>query len=152
MGIIVEAKDLTKNYDDAVAVNKLNLRIEEGDIFGFLGPNGAGKTTTILMLLGLTEPTSGSAWVGGYDSTREPLRVKSITGYVPEKVGFYENLTAVYNLTYTARLNGLSDKLARKRVDEALKIVGLTQRADDAVGEFSRGMKQRLAVADVCDG
>ena len=149
MGIIVETKDLTKNYDDTVAVNGLNLRIEEGDIFGFLGPNGAGKTTTILMLLGLTEPTSGSATVGGYNSTREPLKVKSIAGYVPEKVGFYENLTAVYNLTYTARLNGLSDELAQKRVTEALKVVGLTERADDPVGEYSRGMKQRLAVADV---
>ena len=149
MGIIVETKDLTKNYDDTVAVNGLNLRIEEGDIFGFLGPNGAGKTTTILMLLGLTEPTSGSATVGGYNSTREPLKVKSIAGYVPEKVGFYENLTAVYNLTYTARLNGLSDELSQKRVAEALKVVGLTERADDPVGEYSRGMKQRLAVADV---
>ncbi len=149
MGIIVETKDLTKNYDDTVAVNGLNLRIEEGDIFGFLGPNGAGKTTTILMLLGLTEPTSGSAMVGGYNSTREPLKVKSIAGYVPEKVGFYENLTAVYNLTYTARLNGLSDELAQKRVTEALKVVGLTERADDPVGEYSRGMKQRLAVADI---
>lgn len=149
MGTIVETKDLSKNYDDTVAVNGLNLRIEEGDIFGFLGPNGAGKTTTILMLLGLTEPTSGSAMVGGYDSTREPLKVKSIAGYVPEKVGFYENLTAVYNLTYTTRLNGLPDELAQKRVAEALKIVGLTERADDPVGQYSRGMKQRLAVADV---
>jgi ABC-2 type transport system ATP-binding protein len=149
LGTIVETKDLSKNYDDTVAVNGLNLRIEEGDIFGFLGPNGAGKTTTILMLLGLTEPTSGSAMVGGYDSTREPLKVKSIAGYVPEKVGFYENLTAVYNLTYTTRLNGLPDELAQKRVAEALKIVGLTERADDPVGQYSRGMKQRLAVADV---
>jgi len=149
LGTIVETKDLTKHYDDTVAVDGLNLRIEEGDIFGFLGPNGAGKTTTILMLLGLTEPTSGSAVVGGYDSSREPLKVKSIAGYVPEKVGFYENLTAIYNLTYTAQLNGLPDELAQKRVAEALKIVGLTARADDPVGEYSRGMKQRLAVADV---
>lgn len=132
-----------------MAVDQLNLHIEEGDIFGFLGPNGAGKTTTILMLLGLTEPTSGTAYVAGYNSTREPLNVKRIAGYVPENVGFYDDLTAAYNLTYTARLNGLSDKLADKRIAEALAIVGLPKAAERKVGEFSRGMKQRLAIADI---
>jgi len=147
--LIVETVNLTKNYDDTKVVDGLNLQIEEGDIFGFLGPNGAGKTTTILMLLGLTEPTSGSAHIAGYDSTREPLKVKSITGYVPEKVGFYENLTAAYNLAYTARLNGLPEELVIKRVDEALDVVGLSAVAEQEVGEFSRGMKQRLAIADI---
>lgn len=146
---IVETKDLTKNYGSITAVDGLNLRIEEGDIFGFLGPNGAGKTTTILMLLGLTEPTSGSAFVAGYNTTREPLKVKRITGYVPEKVGFYEDLTAAQNLVYTARLNGLSDRLADKRAIEALDIVGLPRAAERNVSEFSRGMKQRLAIADI---
>ena len=146
---VVETKDLTKTYGDITAVDRLNLHIEEGDIFGFLGPNGAGKTTTILMLLGLTEPTSGTAYVAGYNSTREPLNVKRITGYVPEKVGFYDDLTAAYNLTYTARLNGLSDNLADKRIAEALDIVGLPKAAGRKVGEFSRGMKQRLAIADI---
>jgi len=146
---VVETKDLTKTYGDITAVDRLNLHIEEGDIFGFLGPNGAGKTTTILMLLGLTEPTSGTAYVAGYNSTREPLNVKRITGYVPEKVGFYDDLTAAYNLTYTARLNGLSDNLADKRIAEALDIVGLPKAAGRKVGEFSRGMKQRLAIAHI---
>ncbi len=146
---IVETKDLTKNYGSITAVDGLNLFIEEGDIFGFLGPNGAGKTTTILMLLGLTEPTSGSAYVAGYDATREPLKVKRITGYVPEKVGFYEDLTAAQNLVYTGRLNGLSDRLAEKRAIEALDIVGLPRAAERNVSEFSRGMKQRLAIADI---
>ncbi len=146
---VVETKDLTKTYGDITAVDRLNLCIEEGDIFGFLGPNGAGKTTTILMLLGLTEPTSGTAYVAGYNSTREPLNVKRITGYVPEKVGFYDDLTAAYNLTYTARLNGISDNLADKRIAEALDIVGLPKAAGRKVGEFSRGMKQRLAIADI---
>ncbi len=146
---VVETKDLTKTYGDITAVDRLNLCIEGGDIFGFLGPNGAGKTTTILMLLGLTEPTSGTAYVAGYNSTREPLNVKRITGYVPEKVGFYDDLTAVYNLTYTARLNGISDNLADKRIAEALDIVGLPKAAGRKVGEFSRGMKQRLAIADI---
>ena len=146
---IIETKDLTKTYGDITAVDQLNLHIDAGDIFGFLGPNGAGKTTTILMLLGLTEPTSGTAYVAGYNSTREPLNVKRITGYVPEKVGFYDDLTAAYNLTYTARLNGLSEVLTNKRIAEALDIVGLPKAAERKVGEFSRGMKQRLAIADI---
>ena len=146
---IIETKDLTKDYGDIKAVDRLNLHIEDGDIFGFLGPNGAGKTTTILMLLGLTEPTSGTAYVAGFNSTREPLNVKRISGYVPEKVGFYEDLTADYNLRYTARLNGLSEKLINERIAEALDTVGLPRDAERKVGEFSRGMKQRLAIADI---
>jgi len=145
----VETVDLTKTYDNTTVVDRLNLHVEEGEIFGFLGPNGAGKTTTILMLLGLTEPTSGIARICGYNSTREPLKVKSISGYVPERVGFYEDLTACHNLTYTARLNGLSDKLAMERIAESLDIVGLSEVADHRVREFSRGMKQRLAIADI---
>jgi ABC-2 type transport system ATP-binding protein len=146
---VVEIIDLTKTYDNTTVVDRLNLRIEEGDIFGFLGPNGAGKTTTILMLLGLTEPTSGTARICGYNSTREPLKVKRITGYIPEKVGFYEDLTASCNLAYTARLNGLPEEAVRKRVSEELEIVGLSKAAEQVVGEFSRGMKQRLAIADM---
>ena len=146
---VVETIDLTKTYDNTTVVDKLNLRIEEGDIFGFLGPNGAGKTTTILMLLGLTEPTSGTARICGYNSTREPLKVKRLTGYIPEKVGFYEDLPAGCNLTYTGRLNGFPEKVVAKRVSEALDIVGLSESADQMVREFSRGMKQRLAIADM---
>ncbi len=146
---VVETVDLTKTYGNTTVVDRLNLRIEEGEIFGFLGPNGAGKTTTILMLLGLTEPTSGVARVGGYNSTREPLKVKRITGYIPEKVGFYEDLTAGYNLTYIARLNGFPEKLVTRKVSEALEIVGLSEVAEKRVGEFSKGMKQRLAIADL---
>ncbi len=146
---VVETIDLTKTYDNTTVVDRLNLRIEEGDIFGFLGPNGAGKTTTILMLLGLTEPTSGVAHICGYNSTREPLKVKRITGYIPENVGFYEDLTAGHNLAYTARLNGLPEEVVRKRVCEVLDTVGLLKSAEQMVGEFSRGMQQRLAIADV---
>ena len=146
---VVETVDLTKTYDSTTVVDRLNLRIEEGDIFGFLGPNGAGKTTTILMLLGLTEPTSGVALIGGYNSTREPLKVKRITGYIPEKVGFYEDLTAEENLNYTARLNGLSEKLIANRVNESADVVGLSKVVGQRVQEFSRGMKQRLAIADI---
>ena len=149
MPLAVETVDLTKTYDGTTVVNKLNLRIEEGEIFGFLGPNGAGKTTTILMLLGLTEPTSGVARVCGYHSTREPLKVKRLAGYLPEKVGFYEGLTARQNLEYTARLNGISHKHAKSLIEQALGTVDLAGVADQEVGKFSAGMKQRLGLADV---
>jgi ABC-2 type transport system ATP-binding protein len=149
MQTMVEASKLTKAYNGTLVVDDLNLKIEEGQIFGFLGPNGAGKTTTILMLLGLTEPTSGTARIGGFNSTREPLKVKRITGYVPEKVGFYEDLSASDNLIYTAELNGIYDRKAVQAAAEALAYVNLTERAQDPVSNFSKGMKQRLAIADI---
>jgi ABC-2 type transport system ATP-binding protein len=114
-----------------------------------LGPNGAGKTTTILMLLGLTEPTTGSVQVLGLDPARQPLSVKSQVGYLPERLGFYENLTAYENLAYTAKLNGLSRPEARQRIDAALAQVRLSDVVDRRVSTFSRGMRQRLGVADV---
>jgi len=146
---VVETKGLTKTYGNLTAVDEINLSIEEGEIFGFLGPNGAGKTTTILMLLGLTEPTSGKATVYGYDPTVNPLKVKSLVGYLPERVGFYEDLTAWQNLSFTAELNRLSPKSARERIDRLLTWVGLGDVAHERVGKFSRGMKQRLGIADV---
>lgn len=147
--LVIETKDITKAYNGKVVVDKLNLRIGKGEIFGFLGPNGAGKTTTILMLLGLTQPTSGAAYVNGFNSTRDPLNVKRVTGYIPERLGFYEDLTASYNLAYTARLNGLPEELVKKRVSESLEVVGLSQAAEQKVGQFSSGMKQRLGIADI---
>jgi ABC-2 type transport system ATP-binding protein len=145
----IETKELTKAYGNFVAVDKLTLRIDEGEIFGFLGPNGAGKTTTILMLLGLTEPTSGSAQICGFNPTREPLKVKRIVGYLPEKIGFYEDLTAKQNLEYTAQLNGIHwDQISKKAI-EALDMVGLSEVMNKEVGQFSHGMKQRLGIADV---
>lgn len=146
---VVETIDLTKTYGDFVAVDKLSLCIDEGEVFGFLGPNGAGKTTTILMLLGLTEPTSGTARICDYNPAREPLKVKRIVGYLPEKIGFYKDLTARQNLEYTARLNGLSSAQAQGKVDEILDTVELLEVADKNVGKFSRGMQQRLGIADV---
>jgi len=149
MELVVETKNLCKYYDGVKAVENLNLRIRRGEIYGFLGPNGAGKTTTILMLLGLTEPTSGEVRVCGHNSTREPLEVKRLTGYLPENVGFYEDLTARENLQYIARLNGIPDRESAKKIDEVLERVGLLEVADWRVGKFSRGMKQRLGIADV---
>jgi ABC-2 type transport system ATP-binding protein len=146
---IIETKDLTKKYGDFVAVDTLNLGVEQGEVFGLLGPNGAGKTTTILMLLGLTEPTSGRVKVLGFNPARQPLSVKSRAGYIPDQVGFYDELTARENLVYIARLNGLSRQESQKRIDEVLEKVGLAEVADHSVKTFSRGMRQRLGVADV---
>ena len=107
MDYVIETKELTKRYGGQIAVNRLSLQVQRGEIFGFLGPNGAGKTTTFLMLLGLSEPTSGTAQVCGFDPTRQSLQVKRVVGYLPESVGFYEDMTAFDNLRYVARLNGL---------------------------------------------
>jgi ABC-2 type transport system ATP-binding protein len=145
----VETKQLTKNYGAFTAVDSLDLGIGRGEVFGLLGPNGAGKTTTILMLLGLTEPTSGSASVLGMDPVSEPLRVKRATGYLPEDVEFYEDLTARENLFYLADLNGIRGRKARETVEEALEKVELTRVIDSPVGTFSKGMRQRLGLASV---
>ena len=122
--------------------------VRAGEIYGLLGPNGAGKTTTILMLLGLSEPTAGEARVLGLDPTRDPRRVKRHVGYLPDSAGFYGSMTGRQNLRYTARLNGLSGGPAEARIDEVLERVGLTDRADDRAETYSRGMRQRLGIAD----
>jgi len=144
---IIKTKALTKRYGATLAVDRLDLEIEKGEVFGLLGPNGAGKTTTILMLLGLTEPTSGRASVAGFDPLRQPLDVKRRTGYMPDQLGFYDNLSGIANLTYTARLAGLSAGEIGPRIAEALDRVHLTEVGDKRVGTYSRGMRQRLAVA-----
>jgi ABC-2 type transport system ATP-binding protein len=146
---VIETTELTKRYGTQTAVNRLSLHVAEGEVFGFLGPNGAGKTTTILMLLGLSEPTSGSARVCGIDPTREPVRVKRMVGYLPENVGFYEDMTGFDNLRFVARLNGLSDNVTRRRIDELLEVVGLAGERRKRVGAYSRGMRQRLGIAEV---
>ncbi len=140
---------LTKQYGDLTAVDSLDLVVHPGEVFGLLGPNGAGKTTTILMLLGLTEPTAGRVQVLGFDPTRRPLSVKARVGYLPERLGFYDNLTARENLLYTARLNGIPRAEANRRAEEALDQVRLGHVTDRRVSTFSRGMRQRLGVADV---
>lgn len=146
---VIETRGLTKQYGSVTAVDNLNLEVYEGEIFGLLGPNGAGKTTTILMLLGLTEPSAGSARVCGYDPVRQPLEVKKIVGYLPDRVSFYDNMTAVDNLLYTAALNSIPRKEAEERARLLLERVGLINSANRRVREFSRGMIQRLGLADV---
>jgi len=147
--IVLESHDLTKRYGDFVAVDNLNLTVRRGEVFGLLGPNGAGKTTTILMLLGLTDPTSGSMQVLGLDPARRPLSVKARVGYLPDQVGFYDDLTARENLVYIAKLNGLRRDEASIRIDAALAQMGLSAVAGKRVGAFSRGMRQRLGLAEI---
>jgi len=147
--LVLETKRLTKHYGDFVAVDNLNLSIRKGEVFGLLGPNGAGKTTTILMLLGLTEPTGGEVRVLGFDPARQPLSVKARVGYMPDQVGFYDELTARENLIYIAKLNGIPRDQIKSRVEEAIERVRLTDVIDKRVGTFSRGMRQRLGLADV---
>jgi ABC-2 type transport system ATP-binding protein len=149
MELAIETHELTKRYGKQVAVNGLNLQVKQGEIFGFLGPNGAGKTTTLLMLLGLSEPTSGTARVCGHDPARDPLQVKRLVGYLPESVGFYEEMTAIQNLTYVARLNGMRGNGLSEKINRLLDQVGLLGDARKRVGAYSRGMRQRLGIAEV---
>jgi len=149
MSAVVETSNLSKRYRETLAVNALTLTVQEGEIFGFLGPNGAGKTTTILMLLGLTEPTSGQVAVCGFNPTRESLEVKRRVGYLPENPGFYDDISAKENLLYMARLNRIPEDQARRRTADVLEQVGLADDGRRLVKEYSRGMKQRLGIAEV---
>jgi ABC-2 type transport system ATP-binding protein len=148
--VIIETEDLTKVYDKTqVAVDHVSFSVMEGEVFGFLGPNGAGKTTTILMLLGLTEPTSGRLRVMGVDPTREAIKVKGMIGYMPENMGFYGDLDAVQSLRFVAELNNLPKQVADERIEAALKTVGLDEETKKKVGAYSRGMRQRLGIAEL---
>ena len=146
---LIEVRHLSKRYGEATVVDEVSFAVNGGEIFGLLGPNGAGKTTTILMLLGLTEVTSGQARVVGHDPEREPLEVKRRVGYLPDSVGFYDHLTALDNLRYTARLMGLGESEREMRIAAALRRVDLVAVADKRVGTFSRGMRQRLGLAEI---
>jgi len=146
---VIEARGLTKRYGAVTAVDHIDLDIGAGEIFGLLGPNGSGKTTTILMLIGLTEPSEGSVSVFGHDPLREPLAVKAHVGYLPDAVGFYDHLTARENLAYTARLAGIDQRDAASRISSALTKVRLADVADHKVSSYSRGMRQRLGLAEI---
>ena len=146
---IIQLSSLTKSYGNTKAVDALDLSIYPGEIFGLLGPNGAGKTTSILMMLGLTEPSSGTAYVCGHDATRNPIAVKRKVGYLPDNVGFYPDMTALENLSFIAELNGLPKAQAFRKAQEMLQTVGLEKEAHKKTAAFSRGMKQRLGLAEV---
>jgi ABC-2 type transport system ATP-binding protein len=146
---VIEAQNLTKRYDGVPVVKGISFSVAQGEIFGLLGPNGAGKTTTILMMLGLTEVSDGQVRVLGYDPVRQPLQVKRRVGYLPDAVGFYDHLTAAENLRYTGRLIGLSNDECEDKMRAALDHVGLHDVIDQRVTTFSRGMRQRLGIAEI---
>ncbi len=145
----IDAKGLVKRYGSTIAVAGVDLAVNAGEVVGLLGPNGAGKTTTILMLLGLTEPSEGSVRILGKDPLRQPLEVKQEVGYLPDAVGFYETMTGRENLAYTARLAGMPQDLVRERIGAALDKVRLSGVADRRVATYSRGMRQRLGLAEL---
>jgi len=148
---VIETEKLTKIYGRGsarvVAVNEVSLRIPKGVIVGLLGHNGAGKTTLISMLIGLTLPTSGSGMVLGYDIVKESIEIRKGVGLLPEGFGFYDHLSAYKNLRFFAELNGISGKEAEERINSVLKEVGLEEFKHVKVAAFSRGMKQRLGIA-----
>lgn len=146
---VIETHDLTRRYAKQTAVDRLSFKVKEGEIFGFLGPNGAGKTTTLLMLLGLSQPSKGSAAVCGLDPVRKSREVKQRVGYMPENVGFYGDLDAVQSLEYIANLNNIDKEKASSRITELLDLIGLKNDAHKKVAAYSRGMKQRLGIAEV---
>ena len=146
---VIKTQDLTKVYGGQTAVDHITFEVAEGEIFGFLGPNGAGKTTTLLMLLGLTQPTSGTVEVMGMNPVREPIAVKSKIGYLQENMGFYQDLDARQMLSFVAELNGIPPKKSADRIEEALTTVGLVDEAEKKIGAYSRGMRQRLGLAEL---
>ena len=144
---IIETMMLTKKYGDLSAVDQLNMTIDEGEIFGFLGPNGAGKTTTILMLMGLSVPTSGTALVAGYDIVEQSREIRKVASILPEYSSVYGDLTAYENLDYVGRLNDLTKEERKELIPEMLEVVGMSDWTDSKAESFSRGMKQRVVIA-----
>ncbi|HEY3421767.1 MAG TPA: ABC transporter ATP-binding protein [Methanocellaceae archaeon] len=142
----IKTDGLMKVYDGIKAVDSVTLSIGKGEVFGFIGPNGAGKTTMIGMMVGMIEPTGGKCLINDIDVARDPLAVKRITGYLPDGVGFYGNITGRQNLKYFSRFYSMSDGAANKRIGELLTYVGL-DKVEKPVGAYSRGMKQRLGLA-----
>ena len=144
---IIETMMLTKNYGDLIAVDQLNMSIDEGEMFGFLGPNGAGKTTTILMLMGLSVPSSGTAVVAGYDIIEQSREIRKVASILPEYSNVYGELTAYENLDYIGRLNDIEKEEREDRIEEMLEFVGMSDWRDTKAESFSRGMKQRIVIA-----
>jgi ABC-2 type transport system ATP-binding protein len=142
---MIELINLSKTYGKLTAVNRVNLTIRQGEVFGFLGPNGAGKTTTIKMMAGLLQPSDGAILIDGHDVRREPLQAKAVTGFIPDRPYLYEKLTAAEFLRFVAELYGMTG--AGRRINELLELFGLADWADELVENFSHGMKQRLVMA-----
>jgi len=146
---LIETVNLTKKFGDLTAVDGVTISVEEGEVFGFLGPNGAGKTTTVRMLCCLISKTSGEARIGDYDVGKESdsLKIRKLIGLVPDNVGLYDNLTAYDNLDFYGKLYDCPESQRKENIERFLKMLGLWERKDAAAGTFSKGMKQKLAIA-----
>lgn len=144
---LTEVKNLSKKYNEHLAVDNISFYVKEGEIFGLLGPNGAGKSTTISMLSCLLEPTSGEAFIDGKSIKKDPMGVKKVIGLIPQEIALYPTLSAKENLYFWGKMYGLSGSLIKKRVKEILDIVGLTDRAKDRIDTYSGGMKRRINIA-----
>ncbi|MDA4135365.1 MAG: ABC transporter ATP-binding protein [Thaumarchaeota archaeon] len=146
---MIDAEGLTRKFGDLTAVDNLTLHVDEGEVFGFLGPNGAGKTTTVRMLACLISKTSGTARIGDYEigNRADQQKIRRIIGLVPDNVGLYEELTAYKNLDFYGRYYNVDEARRRERIEYFLKLLGLWEKRDVAAGTFSKGMKQKLAIA-----
>jgi ABC-2 type transport system ATP-binding protein len=145
--IAIETFNLTKNFGNLIAVNKLNLKIKSGEIFGFLGPNGAGKTTTIKLMTGLLKPTSGTVKIMGKDIQDNPIDAKKDIGLIPDEPQIYEKLTGVEFLRFMGNLFRMDKKGIEKKIKELLKLFDLTGRGEELIQSYSHGMKQKIAIA-----
>jgi ABC-2 type transport system ATP-binding protein len=146
---MIETKDLTRKFDNLTAVDNLTMQVKDGEVFGFLGPNGAGKTTTVRMLCCLISKTSGEATVGNYSINKEDdcLKIRKMVGFLPENVGLYDNLSAYRNLDFYGQLYEVSEQKRKENIERLLKLLGIWERREDLAGTFSKGMKQKLAIA-----
>ena len=146
---MIDTEGLTKKFGDLTAVDNLTLHVDDGEIFGFLGPNGAGKTTTVRMLCCLISKTSGNAKIGGYDiaSKEDSLKIRKIIGLVPDNVGLTEHLTAYDNLDFYGKIYDMTETQRKENIHRFLDMLGLWHRRDVPAGSFSKGMKQKLAIA-----
>lgn len=142
---MIKLINLTKLYGTLTAVNRINLEVQPGEVFGFLGPNGAGKTTTIKMMAGLLQPSGGTILINGHDVQKEPLKAKAVTGFIPDRPYLYDKLTAVEFMNFVATLYDMSEPSAR--ISGLLDLFGLTEWSNELVENFSHGMKQRLVMA-----
>ncbi len=142
---IIDIQSLTKKYKETIALNNLNLQVERGEIFGFLGHNGAGKTTTVNILTTLLAPTSGRAFICGFNVEKEGLEIRKRIGYLPENVKFYENLTAGENLEFFAKLSGIEKP--EEKIKSVLNFLDFQKFENKKISQFSKGMRQRIGIA-----
>ena len=146
---MIDTENLTRKFGDLTAVDNVSLHVDEGEVFGFLGPNGAGKTTTVRMLCCLIGKSGGQAKIGDYtvDNEDDCLKIRKIVGLLPENVGLYDSLSAYRNLDFYGRLYEVSDRKRQENIERLLRLLGIWERREDAVGNFSKGTKQKIAIA-----